>query len=258
MPKPYLLITINTRVDTIDSAFGKGLMEALCEEPRLVPELVSTSEICKDPFPGIDNFVERWWAQPAQMRLDGVLVSEFFWGPFWRRKSKLASRGMVDHMSRDKTRGLRPPGRIWFDCRWSGDVDFNRLFDAWVSLFRPEMAMMHMFTEPEFSLPPSQSKMRFEVGGFGGPKIPGIPNIGWAMAYGADNAQEVDVDRVKAAGFSVDTCGGATVVRVTDRLSDVVDDYPRFSQRRDELKSLFRPDLFRIKDEHGTAAPDPT
>jgi len=69
------------------------------------------------------------------------------------------------------------------------------------------------------------------------------------MAYGPSYAAEVDTARIKAAGFVADERDGVTIVRVTDKLSDVVDDFERFSRRRAELKALFRPDLFWIKGE---------
>jgi hypothetical protein len=71
--------------------------------------------------------------------------------------------------------------------------------------------------------------------------------MGWAMAYGPEDAAEVVVSRILDAGFTVSAIGGAQVVQVTDKLADVVDDYAYFSLRRAQLKSMFRPDLFWIK-----------
>lgn len=59
----------------------------------------------------------------------------------------------------------------------------------------------------------------------------------------------VDAARIRAAGFAVEELEDVIVVRVTDGLSDVVDDFERFSRRRAELKALFRPDLFWIREE---------
>ena len=75
------------------------------------------------------------------------------------------------------------------------------------------------------------------------------------MAYGPgymNYRQDVDVARIRAAGFSVEEKGAVAIIRVTDKLSDVVDDFAHFSRRRAELKSLFRPDLFAIKHEPGS------
>lgn len=73
--------------------------------------------------------------------------------------------------------------------------------------------------------------------------------MGWAMAYGPGYAAEVDTARIRARGFPVDEIDGVSIIRVTDKLSDVVEDFEYFSRRRVELKSLFRPSLFWITEE---------
>lgn len=69
------------------------------------------------------------------------------------------------------------------------------------------------------------------------------------MAFGADHATDFDAARIRAGGFPVDEIDDVTIIRVTDKLSDVVDDFDYFSRRRAELKSLFRPGLFWITEE---------
>jgi hypothetical protein len=110
------------------------------------------------------------------------------------------------------------------------------------------MGMLHVFTDVERgALKGKDAELSFTVGSFGGPAKPGIPEMGWAMAYGLDYAGEADVARIADSGFKVTTIGDSQLVQVTDNLADVVDDYAFFSRRRAELKSMFRPDLFRIK-----------
>jgi hypothetical protein len=121
--------------------------------------------------------------------------------------------------------------------------------EAAASVIDPSIGMIHLFTDNERQQSQGGAAASFAAGSFGGPAKPGAPNVGWAMAYGAEYLPEVDVSRIKAAGFPVDKRDSFVVVRVTENLSDVVDDFPHFSRRRAELKSLFRPDLFWIKDE---------
>jgi hypothetical protein len=248
--KPTILISMDTNADTSAATYGRSFIEALCnEDQRLVPEkLAAGEERYKDPFLGIEDFLANWWAVEEEMRLDGQWVSDAVQGPMWKRQSVLASRGMVEHGSLGR-RSDKFPSMHWFECRWAKDVDFNHLFEAWVQLSHPEIGMLHVFTEPELHWQDYEADSCFKTGSFGGPAKPGIPNMGWAMAYGAGYAAEVDAARIKAAGFAVDEHDGVTIVRVTDKLSDVVDDFERFSRRRAELKALFRPDLFWIKQE---------
>jgi hypothetical protein len=216
MPKPTTVISIDTYALTEAEGFGRSFIQSLCDEdPRLVPEKLSTTENCKDPYLGIDDFLANWWAIPVKTTVDGQSRPDGFDGPF---------------------------------C-WAKDVDFNHLFDAWVQLSHPDIAMLHVFTESELQWEDQKSDRSFKLGVLSGGPQQGIPNMGWAMAYGKGYAGEVDAARIRAAGFPVDERDGVTVVRVTDKLTDVVDDFERFSRRRTELKALFRPDLFWIKQE---------
>jgi hypothetical protein len=249
MPKPSILITMDTYAETETEAFGRSFIQGLCDEDRrLVPEWLSTTESYKDTFVGIEDFLTNWWAMPVKTTVDGQLRPDYSEGPAWKRKSSLASRGYVSHGIVD-IKYHKHPSRIWFESRWAKDVDFDHLFQGWVRLSHSDIAMLHVFTEPELRWEDYDADSCFRTGSFGGPAKPGLPNMGWAMAYGAGYAAEVDAARIKAAGFAVDEHDGVTIVRVTDKLSDVVDDFERFSRRRAELKALFRPDLFWIKQE---------
>lgn len=250
MGKPKVLVTIDTLTETEDKNFGRKFMEILMnQDQRLVPELVSWEERFKDSFVDIDHFVANWWAMPVTVKTEGEPEWHRFWGPMWKRKSSLASRGMIIHGLID-IKYQRTPSDIWFQSRWAKDVDWIHLFEEWVALSMPESGMLHVFTEVELDFLCDQEKgLAFEAGTFGSPAKPGIPNIGWAMAYGESHAAEVDVARIEQAGFPVREVGGAIIVQVTEKLSDVVDNFAYFSKRRAELKQLFRPDLFLIKDE---------
>ncbi|AMS29420.1 MAG TPA: hypothetical protein DIU09_09420 [Hyphomonadaceae bacterium] len=251
MTKPTVLIAIDTDAETTTEAFGRSFIESLCNlDGRLVPEKISETESFKSPFRGVDDFLENWWAIPQELRVDGHLEAEFYSGPMWLRKSALASRGMVSH-GRVNRKSQKIPSQLWYEARWANDVDFDNLFEKWASLSAADIGLLHLFTDAEKDLYHGPEGRSFQVGSFGGPAKPGLPNIGWAMAYGRSYAAMVDVARIKAAGFSVDERNGVAIVRVTDKLSDVVDDFAYFSQRRAALKALFPPDLFWIKEEPG-------
>jgi len=177
-----------------------------------------------------------------------VSVTIYFRGPFWRRKSKLPSRGYVNHGLID-IENKKSSSRIWYECKWSKDVNFDHLFHQWATHLQADVAMLHLFTDPELRKPQTEDERDFELGVFGGAFQPGLPNIGWAMAYGKSYAKDVDVSRIRAAGFDVEEGDGVSIVRVTEKLSDVIDNFAHFSQRRAELKALFRSSLFWIKEE---------
>ncbi len=213
-----------------------------------MPEKLSTTENYNDPFLGVDDFLANWWAIPVKTTVDGQARPDSFDGPSWKGKSILASRGMVNHGITD-LRYHKHPSRIWYECRWAKNVDFNHLFAAWVRMFSADIGMLHLFTDTEKREPQTEDESWFQTGSFGGPARPGLPNMGWAMAYGAGYAAEVDAARIRSEGFPIEELNGVTIVRVTDKLSDVVDDFDQFSRRRAELKALFRSSLFWIDQE---------
>lgn len=61
-----------------------------------------------------------------------------FHGPAWKRKSSLASRGIVNHGLTDLWH-YENSGKIWYECRWAKDVDFTHLFDVWDGISHPEI-----------------------------------------------------------------------------------------------------------------------
>lgn len=251
MTKPRVLISAQSQVDIAGQIFGRKFIEALCVEPRLIPEQLGWAEEYTDPFLSIDDFVTNWWAMDASVWAEGEAKSYYFQGPDWRRRSKITSHGMVRHASVNNL-NYRIPSLIWFEARWDPSIDFQQLFDAWLAIASMDVAMLHVFhgnegNEGQFV--GEENKRHFRLGSFGGRLKPGLPNIGWAMAYGAKYKDEVDVNRIRSAGFSVDELNGAVVVRVTEKLSDVINDFAEFSRRRALLKSMFRPDFFWIKDE---------
>lgn len=249
MPKPNVLISLRATLLTESKEFGRSFMQALLNEDiRLEPELVSLSERFKDPYVHLENFLEKWWAVHAKMYSDGRYSGESYWGPTWRRRSNIASRGMINH-------GLvnidheRTASTLWFESRWDNEIKFEALFSRWVALAKPNVGMLHMFTERELCSIRGGLSSAFAVGTFGGPAKPGIPDAGWAMAYGNGYAQDVDVDLLRHAGFLVEIIEDVIVVKITEKLSDVLDDYEHFNSRRDELKKLFRPGFFRDKND---------
>jgi hypothetical protein len=245
--KPSVLISIDAIGDTESVRFGREFIDGLIQEDeRLRPEYVSMDERFRDPFIDTDHFIANWWAMPVKSYLDGRLEFEYFKGPLWKRKHPLASQGMVSHGLVD-IKGRKTSSTLWLECRWDRSVDFLHLFEKWVALARPAIGMLHLFTDAERQTLSDEAGASFSVGSFGGPAKPGLPDIGWAMAYGPDYAGDVDVARIAEAGFEISEIGGAQVVQVTDRLTDVVDNYAFFARRRAELKSLFRPDLFWIE-----------
>lgn len=244
--KSYIQIAIRTKAETIDWGVGEKLIDSLSLSGRLLlPEQVShNADKFTEPFLGKTS-CESVWASKASMRANGAL-SDFYQDFAWKRKKAIKSSGSVVHTARN-VRGQLVPGSISLNAACSDKADWYSLFKAWCEIFPPQLGMLHLFTSPELS--PSEKNGSFQIGSFNAALKPDVPNIGWGMFYGDEFAQEIDADQIAASGFPIERLGNGYLVRVTNSIQDVVDDFSLFSKRRAELKSLFREGFFLINHE---------
>ncbi len=245
--KRYIEISITTRKETIDWAVGEKFIDSLSmEDGLLIPESIShNADRFRNSFVG-KAFCKEAWASKAVLHTGDGLPSDFFQDFAWKRKRSIASKGYVMH-TLENVRGEVVPGSICLTAVFSREVDWNRLFRTWCEIFPPQLGMLHVFSGPE--LVPSARRNSFQIGSFNAALKPDVPNVGWAMFYGDEFAQEVDVRRIVEAGFAIENIGNGYLVRVTDSINDVVDDFWQFSRQRAELKKLFRDGFFLTEDE---------
>ncbi len=244
--KSYIQVAIRTKAETIDWGVGERLIDSLSlNGGLLLPEQVShNADKFTEPFLGKTS-CESVWASKASIRTNGAL-SDFYQDFAWKRKKAIKSLGSVVHTSRN-ARGQLVPGSISLNAASSDKADWYLLFKVWCEIFPPQLGMLHLFTGPELS--PAEKNGSFQIGSFNAALKPDVPNIGWGMFYGDEFAQEVNADQIAASGFPIEKVGNGYLVRVTNSIQDVTDDFSFFSKRRAELKSLFREGLFLINDE---------
>lgn len=242
----YIRIAIRTRAETIDWGVGERLIDTLSlNGGLLLPDQVShCADKFTEPFAGKAS-CESVWASKGSIRANGAL-SDFYQDFAWKRKRAIRSSGSIVHRFRN-VRGQIVPGEITLKAAFSDQVDWYSLFKVWCEIFPPQIGMLHLFTGPELS--PAEKNGSFQIGSFNAALKPDVPNIGWGMFYGDEFAQEVDVDQIATSGFPVERIGSGYLVKVTNGIQDVVDDFSLFSKRRAELKSLFREDFFLINHE---------
>lgn len=244
--KPYVQIVIRTKSETIGWGVGEAFISSLNrDEGLLVPEQVShNADKFGESFMGVAAS-EACWASKAAIRFNGAL-SDFYLDFAWRRKKTVKGTGSVVHTMRN-VRGQIVPGAVRYRSASSERVDWYSLFKVWCEIFPPQLGMLHLFSGPE--LDPAEKNNSFQIGSFNSALKPDVPNMGWAMFFGDEFAGEVDFERVAASGFPIEKLNTGYLVRVTENIQDVASDFALFSKRRAELKSLFREDLFLIKDE---------
>jgi hypothetical protein len=253
--KSELSLNFITRKDTAAPEFGRALLNVLANcYPNLTPELYDTrpERGCRNPFIGIEEAIQTW----APRGVTGLLVggkltdaSEIIGHNYIKRKSNIKYYASINHTSKNRF-GNPIFGLIGISFALNRKENWLGLFGDLAEIVDPVLARAHIFTDIEikghaFGSPqkvfwagPSQPEMR-----------EGLTNLAWANIFSEEYASEVDETALRSHGYAVEHVGGGKLFTVTDNIFDVVDDFPKFSARRAELKSLFRPDLFRITDE---------
>ena len=263
--KPKTQITVRTKCETTAWDFGRRLLEILLEQDdKLCPELIATYS--EDGFRDKIKFedvkaCEPYWAQILPHRAEG----SYFESPsdfLWRRRKVAKTDGIFNHTIKNM-RNQIVPGQVFMTSTWHKGIDLGILCRDWCEHMKPQLGMTHVLTESErFELPDvnllecTDEEARFvggwigfRLGSFGAAFKPEIPNIGWAMFYGDEFANDVDYEAISVAGFPIEKIGDGYLVQVTESIHDVVNDFAHFSKKRAELKALFRDDMFLIKDE---------
>ncbi|APQ10302.1 hypothetical protein BJP27_01825 [Pseudomonas oryzihabitans] len=245
--KQYVQVSIRTKVDTFDWEIGKKFIASLYAGGGLIlPEQISHSA---DKF--VDLFMSgdecrNYWGAEGVIKVNGS-ASRFYEDFAWRRKKTIKSNGYIRH----KTQNIRAqviPGSINFRSDCSDRLDWYLLFKKWCEIFSPQLGCLHQFGGLE--LDPRYKNDSFQIGSFNSALKPDVPNIGWAMFYGDEFAEAVDVNKIAAAGFPIERMGNGYLVRVTENFEDVIERFTLFSRRRAELKALFREGFFLVEHEN--------
>lgn len=239
-------VAIRTKVDTFHWGVGKSLIESLGDGGELLclEQISHNPDKFTEPFLGKSE-CEKWWATKGSLRVNGSL-SEYYEDFAWRRKKAVKSSGYIRHKAVN-IRSQIVPGTLSFRSGCSEKINWLLLFRAWCEIFSPQLGMLHRFGG--FELDSKNKNNSFQIGSFNSALKPDVPNIGWAMFYGDEFAEEIDVDRIAASGFPIEKIGSGYLVRVTENIQDVVNDFPFFSKRRAELKALFQEGFFLIQGE---------
>ena len=249
MPKPYVDMIIRTRAETSDWAYGARFLQSLCQYgDLLVPEQMSHNydrfsgkEL--EPFVGIAE-AEKKWAVDSSRSYDGVFVKNYEYFA-WRRRKNLKCLGWIAHKFVN-AKGSLSPGHIDFTSEYSNKVEWLSLFKDWCKIFPVQLGLLHYFREakPYFREPDSEyDEPDIRLGSCLNP----IPSdAGWAMFYGDEFTDKVDDAKIEAAGFPIEKIGNGSLVRVTENMEDVANNFETFSKLRMELRKLFPENFFLV------------
>jgi hypothetical protein len=239
--KSYLQISLRTEIDTVKWEVGAEFIRSLCSGDGLLePEQISHNvDSFGEAFLGIERS-EPGWASKASVRVNGQF-SDYYQDFAWRRKTKLKSSGSVSHTACN-LKGQVVPGSVCFRANFDEVIDWYALFKKWCEMFSPQVGMLHLFTDPE--LQPGMKYNSFQIGSFNALLSPEVPNAGWLMYYGEPFFSKIDVDVIRSAGFGVEELGQGCLVKVTENIVDVKNNFCLFDKRRNVLKATFGEGFF--------------
>ncbi|WP_343642562.1 hypothetical protein [Roseateles sp.] len=252
--KPYVLMSIIPSGRTNTWNEGGELLRALVNaDARLMPEKVGNHEPLNIPVHSVED-CEPYWA--VRDRPKGTILENNAANFLWKRARSIKSTGYVKHRHCN-IHGEERPGWIIFKSDVDKKINWYEIFRYLCLAFEPVYATLHIvaiieqnssaYTEEE------KSSFGFNDHVMGLPYVAlkgrGLANISWANYFGPDLKGEVRQPEIRDAKFLVEEIGDGVMLRVTDNLLDVADDFDEFSRRRNKLRTFFREGTFRVNRE---------
>ncbi len=233
MHKKYVLISLVTHQQMKRDLFGKKILSLFYEQyPTLAPQFANFHEPVNNPIKTIDEALEFW-------------VWENFPIFLCRRKTSIVGSWWIN-------KDIKHIGGLRFNYNWNNNVNWHKLFNELISASKAFFGYIHVFTDREIVPSAAGSAISSFLHGTPGHSLEkGIPNLGWANYFGEEYVKEIDVPLLQKNGFNIQKLGDGYVFNVTANLSDVINSYDEFNERRKVLKSLFRPELFQKYEPYG-------
>ncbi|MGN6671302.1 MAG: hypothetical protein ACTHJ4_07180 [Candidatus Nucleicultricaceae bacterium] len=224
MRKKYVLISLVTRDKISKEPSGRQILSLFYEKyPLLAPQTANFYEPVNNPVADSETALEYWEGDPG----------------LYRRKNTVSGSWYI------KTDGYGK-GIMIFEYNWNNKIDWFQLFQELVTRSKAYFGYVHVFTENEREGAGLGSAVDLFLNGVSSMHLKkGIPQLGWGHYFGEEYVKELDLLLLKEHGLKIEPLGNGYVFNLTDHLSDVIDDYESFNERRKLIKSLFRPGLFQ-------------
>lgn len=274
--RPRIAIGITTYLDISDSEFGAAIYRAHEDTSnRLTPNRVRIWS-AKHGVAATHDFSSLWLTVMPFERREGkgpdkgklLDKGEFRVGAEWSRTGSLAGRGRVD---------FRPDldhsqcDTLSIEFNYDPKIDWYGLFQRLVEICKPAYGMLHLFTELELS----RSEAKDHLERFDGPLVGEgsftswktslgswrapdrwqlaerrtyrfLPQLSWANYFGSEFDGVIDAVRRNAMADGTHGDKDERFLRITEAISDVVDQPEIFDAKRERLKSHFPEGFFRF------------
>jgi hypothetical protein len=240
-----LRISVLTSYETESWAVGRRIISAFADiNPKLVPESLFQWESKISDYESV-AMCEKYWAQKSVMQVQGSSL-EFSVGLRWKRKKAAKYDAEISHTYRN-IKGEQINGSLIIQAQFNIKVEWLNVFREACLAMSADYALMHIFTGVETANVTSGSPESFFNSGV--LHKGKVPNIGWAAFYGGELSKLIDTEQLIAAGFLVEKIGGGYLVRVTENIQDIIENFSFFSKRRAEMKKIFPEGFFLIQQE---------
>jgi len=247
--KNYILLSLNTNVDTTSWHYGKTMLELMRKtDERLIPQFISDNgDRVNIPYKDVTS-CEKHWTATGQLRGVNGGWTDFPLQFAMKRKNAIKYTGTVDHTERIGPKSELMAGCVKFQFQPNKKIAWLDLLREYCDVFEPKFAMLHLFTEPELdrcvAISPEGSFRRGPVSRT--LSRSGIPNLAWATYFGSEYIDDIDEKKLMAQGFSVEKIGNGYLVVITEDIFDIEKDFIKFSVTRNLAKKQFKNDMFLI------------
>lgn len=236
----YVDIAIRGLAETTGWGFGERFLDSMRFGDGIRPDQVSNNpDKFKKDSPGFDE-AESFWACKGMLHVSGGI--DFYQDFAWRRRAKPRFSGWITHKSRN-LRGATLPSSIRMTFAMDCAFEWFEAFKHWCCLAEAQIAMLHAFTGFERCAHPESTFRSCGLNALIKPTLSGIP---WAVFFGNEMLVDIDVEKISMAGFFVDKLDDGAMVRVTEFIADVSQDFPAFDAARNRLRLLLPNRLFPV------------
>jgi len=243
MKKSKVKIDINTGKPTTDWATGRQLLNFLTTfDDRLVPQFLDNWGVKRD-FESVEA-CEPFWAPRTTLTRTGPdshSSTEISLSVAFKRSRVVRYTSKMTHTTIN-INGRTVAGWFCFEADYREAINWGKLFEGLCDVLGANSGRLHCFgnDEKKWSL---IGQARFEdlAHHF-------LVPAKYVQEQTRNSAYYIEgnlVQKISDKGFSIEKFNDGYLIKVSDKLDDVLSDYETFSRRRDELKCFFPPGTFR-------------
>ena len=251
--KPEIALEIRTFKPTTDWEVGRSVLEFITAfDKRLVPQVINRSyNSAYTDFASVAACESFWASLTVSKGLDKTNPDFYYYSEnhtnfYFKRRKVVKSSFEFRHTLRNRKGNLNA-GILRYSAHYHKAIDWNALFLGLCDILESHDAMMHYFggDEPRWRLQRS-----VEYPELAHHTIFPVRPEKKQMQDSCFYIEDGDVQRISDAGHFIEKMHGGYLIKVTDKVEDMISDYKTFANSRRDIKSLFPKKTLRGWKEH--------